>query len=421
MEINLLTLIISAIGIVAWLAYLPYAILTLYSLKNIPSYEKNVAKSKISSDKFIIFRFVTRGKANRIINEGISSVINSCKAWHFSRFRVEVIVDDPKDKFDSRATTILVPKRYETKHRTRYKARALNYAIENTRVSKDTWILHLDDESKVTAQTIYAILSYLNDNPKVAAEGAINYPYKFGKNYITSLLESERSLSCLFCISQVEFDPLWLHGSNLLVRSDVEKSIGWDFGSVSIAEDARFGYEIVRKMGSNSIGWHGGTLLEQPTFTIGDTIKQRQRWFIGSIRNFRHMHTSYHKLMQSYFLATWTLGFVASVLGVFGLLGFLYVPIVLKPVLLFCAVIWAMTYQIGLYLNIRHLGIPRSEKVIYHIAAIVLLPLLGIVSTFPTVFSFFKRPTTFEVVQKDIYSKPQKHSPPLTFFGTKVS
>jgi len=61
--------------------------------------------------------------------------------------------------------------------------------------------------------------------------------------------------------------PMHMHGSNLLVRSDIEDSIGWNFGP-TLAEDEIFGYKIYDKYGSKSLDWHGGILLEQPPLNI---------------------------------------------------------------------------------------------------------------------------------------------------------
>ncbi|MGD0729152.1 MAG: glycosyltransferase family 2 protein, partial [Candidatus Micrarchaeaceae archaeon] len=343
---NFLILILSIFALITWLVYFPFAILIIYCLKNISRYETDTKKiKKVTTDKFIIFRIVTRGGSEKIINDGIKSIIDSCKHWDFKNYNIDVITQGSLDHFNVAGDKIFVPDNYKTKNNTKYKARALQYAIEHTNISKNTWILHLDDESKVTPQTIGSILLYLKNKPKLAAEGAINYPHEFGRNYITSFLEGERSVSCMFCISQLEIDPVWLHGSNLLVRSDVEKEVGWDFGSDSIAEDARFGFELTKRYGKKSFGWHGGTMLEQPTFTIRDTIRQRQRWFLGAFRNINFLPSTEHKIIEVYFLSTWVLGFFGSFLGILALFNYLYIPVIFKPILIFCLIVWALTYQ----------------------------------------------------------------------------
>ena len=149
------------------------------------------------------------------------------------------------------------------------KARALQFAIESRRKLKkqnsDHWIFHMDDESYVVPQTILSILKFIREKKGIASEGPIFYPLKFEKaNRITALAESMRAFGCFECVTHMHNPPpIHMHGSNLLVRSDVEDKIGWEFGPI-LAEDQRFGYELYKKYGRNSMGWHGGILLEQP-------------------------------------------------------------------------------------------------------------------------------------------------------------
>lgn len=71
-----------------------------------------------------------------------------------------------------------------------------------------------------------------------------------------------------------------LHGSYIVVRNDIEKSIGLDFGpNGSITEDA-FWALVAKKKGYRG-RWVDGYLEEQSTQSIKDFIKQRRRWFQG--------------------------------------------------------------------------------------------------------------------------------------------
>ena len=122
----------------------------------------------------------------------------------------------------------------------------------------------MDDESFVTSQTILSLLKFIRDGKGVASEGPIFYPLKFeNANVLTALAESIRPFTCYDCVSQMtnkvvlKTPPLHMHGSNLLVRSDVEDNIGWNFGP-TLAEDKLFGSRVYEIYGSNSMGWHGG-------------------------------------------------------------------------------------------------------------------------------------------------------------------
>src|SRR3712207_3004260 len=52
---------------------------------------------------------------------------------------------------------IVVPKVYQTPNRSLYKARALQYALENSTIPDDAWLVHLDEETQPTRSGIKGI------------------------------------------------------------------------------------------------------------------------------------------------------------------------------------------------------------------------------------------------------------------------
>ncbi len=81
--------------------------------------------------------------------------------------------------------------------------------------------------------------------------------------------------------------PVHLHGSNLLIRADVEKEVGWNQGE-TVAEDQLFGSKAHEKY-PRRLGWHGGLVLEQPPLTLGDHYRQRKRWVQGAVQNMKFL------------------------------------------------------------------------------------------------------------------------------------
>src|SRR5207245_5131377 len=104
-----------------------------------------------------------------------------------------------------------------------------------------------------------------------------------------------------------------MHGSNLLVRSDIEDSIVWNFGT-TLAEDEIFGYKIYEKYGSKSLGWHGGILLEQPPLNIKDHFMQRRRWILGRLQNIDKFPLI-HRFKVTFELITYFLVFVSGIIS----------------------------------------------------------------------------------------------------------
>ncbi|MGI0090139.1 MAG: glycosyltransferase family 2 protein, partial [Nitrososphaerales archaeon] len=337
----------------------------------------------------------------------------------------------------------VVPKEYKTKNNAIRKGRALQYATDQRRINgdsgKDKWIFHLDEESVVTSQTLLSLLAFIREGKGLIAEGPISYPLKISQsNRLTFLAESVRPFQCYDCVSHMTHPPpMYMHGSNLFVRSDVEDKVGWDHGT-SVAEDQLFGVKVHEKYG-DVFGWHGGMLLEQAPLNLVDHFKQRRRWVIGTLQNLKYLPK---RLKARIYLraATYWLGFLSAlasiamyiyyfspyVLFFFGrVFGINYrlpqlasLPIAtpqsighsaqvgqfvitwasvystvfwqavlstaLGACLLLALVIWLVSYQVGLRQNLKFAAnLSLSRRAFMHLEQFVLCPLIGIIETFP--------------------------------------
>jgi cellulose synthase/poly-beta-1,6-N-acetylglucosamine synthase-like glycosyltransferase len=240
-----------------------------------------------------------------------------------------------------------------------------------------------------------------------------------------------------------------MHGSNLLVRSDIEDEIGWRFGS-TLAEDQMFGYKVYEKYGQGSMGWHGGILLEQPPLNLKDHFFQRRRWFLGTMQNldkFPRWHrykvmfksvtlflgfasglASTALMIQAYIvpflsLSTHELGIASS--DIVSLSGKLPISSALASIanssstiapielgistmLLFASFVWLGSYQLGLFLNLRYSKMKWAQKVLLHLQALILCPVIGLVETFPAVcaiieYTVKKKQATEKISAYDFY------------------
>ena len=269
-----------------WFSTIPVAFLTMTRfIRNRKIFvEKDLRR--IHNDPIIIFQITTRSATKiTVVERGIYSIINAAIKINYSNYKISIVTEDENDKQKfhhlKNCEIVTVDKKYNTN--AIKKSRALQFAVEYRRkTGEDTnkfWIFHMDDESYVTNQTLLSLLKYIREDKGIASEGPIVYPLKFElANPITALAESVRPFGCYDCVSQMKNPPpLHMHGSNLLVRSDAEDSIGWNFGS-TLAEDQLFGYKLYEKYGKKALGWHGGILLEQPPLNIKDHFMQRRRW-----------------------------------------------------------------------------------------------------------------------------------------------
>jgi cellulose synthase/poly-beta-1,6-N-acetylglucosamine synthase-like glycosyltransferase len=427
--VSVLDAVLVGIATFFWLSYVPIAINSLYKLmKNRKLFvEKDLRR--IHNDPAIIFQITTRSATRTpVVKRGIASVVSAASKVNFSNYRISVVTDDPQDEetlADCTCEVVTVPSSYHTD--AIKKGRALQYSVEHRqRMGTNTnkfWIFHMDDESYVTPQTILALLKYIREKKGIASEGPIFYPLKFeSANRITAIAESIRPYACYDCVTQMTRPPpLHMHGSNLLVRSDVEDEIGWKFGP-TLAEDQMFGFLVYQRYGPGSMGWHGGILLEQPPLDLKDHFLQRRRWVLGTMQNL-HKFPRMHRFKLMFKSVTYFLGFASAVAST-ALMVNNYVPLVwtipdlnsrltgfmslpdslanislnsmvtslaavnpvqagIGAVLLLTSIIWLASYQLGLFLNLRYSGVSSLKKFLLHVQTLVLCPIIGLIETFP--------------------------------------
>jgi beta-1,4-mannosyltransferase len=349
--------------------------------------------------KRVIFQITTIGHME-IVQESVHKIKRTCEEVGYDNYKI-LVVSEVNETFDG-ASTITVPKNYSTANNAKYKARALQYAIEqrekNQENTADIWIYHLDDESMVTKQGLLSILDHIDNNREPIAEGLITYPNKVNVgSKLVKYLDAVRPTFCYTCCAMLQSKgkPDWLHGSNLLLRADIEKSVGWDFPN-TCAEDSLFGYVAYKKYGG-IFGWHGGVLEEQSPFTFSDFIKQRQRWIRGNIENLGRLGM-WEKAKATYRMASWFLGAVSFFTLLPSLLIKQSYPLLLAPFFVLDTIILFGVYQIGLEMNFAKVS--KKQRIYEHIKVFVLSPLLWFLEAVPMALYFFKKAPKFYVIKK---------------------
>jgi beta-1,4-mannosyltransferase len=426
-----------------WFSTIPVAFLTLTRLLRNRRIFVETDLRRIHNDPEIIFQITTRSATRTpVVIRGVESIIESCSKVNYDSYEISVVTDDEKDKdtlSNHKCEVIVVEKEYSTN--AIKKGRALQYAVEFRRKcaknSLKQWVFHMDDESCVTTQTVLSLLKFIRSSgTAVVSEGPIFYPLKFEfANPLTAIAESIRPFTCYDCVSQMTNPPpLHMHGSNLLVRSDIEDMIGWNFGP-TLAEDQLFGYKVYEKYGPKSLGWHGGILLEQPPLNIKDHFMQRRRWVLGSLQNMNKFPII-HKFKVMFKLSTYFLGFISGIVSIF-LYFHLQFPKLLSLIplhdifsqtnivsvgpklnevintlssesifntlsngtateitiglmLIFPYILWLFSYQMGLFLNLQYSEIASKKRVFMHLQTLVLSILIGLVETFPAFYAMIE-------------------------------
>ncbi len=380
-----------------WLLWLPSAPIMIYffirALQNHKAYEKEAFDYQPEKAPKIVFQFCSRD-APPIVYEAIKRVHTACRTLGYEKYQVDLLTDKrPPRGTEKKANVkmVVVPKKYQTDPPVKYKARALQYAVEQRKKHPSkyaqTWIYLLDEESMVTEQTVRALLTYIsNKDAKPIAEGGIKYPYNFFQtNLFCSMAETLRTYVCYDCVTQMSSGgmPSHMHGSNLLVRSTVEAQIGWAHKKVDASEDQRFGWEATLELGKGIFGCHGGTIEEQPATTVRDFVKQRQRWFVGNIHNLQNTKISTKKKISiSLRWIAWWAGFPSGLASFAILLIPQNIPNWLQIFLLFNTFTWLIGYQVGLRLTIKNLGMPKHKTIMWHLITLVMTPFVGILETY---------------------------------------
>lgn len=353
----------------------------------------------------ILFQVTTKGNIG-IVQDTVDQINTVCKSISYTKYDIWVVTDAQEEFKGCR--TLIVPQNYSCN--AIYKGRALQYAVEIRRKeqisSKDLYIFHLDDESLITKQTLCSILSYLEGNPKPISEGLIVYPVREKEAIkISNLMDTLRPFCCFECLDMMASgNPAYIHGSNLLVRSDVEEAVSWENGK-TLAEDTLFAIKAEIKYGSEAFGWHGGVVEEKSPLTLKDLFRQRRRWFYGLIQNFKYFCFG-EQIRQSLRALIWASGLFS---GIIAIIAFFipqaippWVPVFNVPLLriffFITSLMWLSSYQIGAFLNGAYL--PLKKRISFHFLALVSSVAIGLLECTTPIIALVSRPKTFDVIKK---------------------
>ncbi|CAH0396223.1 unnamed protein product [Bemisia tabaci] len=125
---------------------------------------------------FICIRIVTRGDYPQLV-------------------RANVVTDKAIGlPSHNRVRETVVPPHYRTKSGALYKARALQYCLEEgvNMLSDSDWIVHLDEETLLTENSVRGILNFVISGRHHFGQGLITYANEEVVNWVTTLADSFR-------------------------------------------------------------------------------------------------------------------------------------------------------------------------------------------------------------------------------------
>ncbi|KAF4527922.1 hypothetical protein B566_EDAN016584 [Ephemera danica] len=236
---------------------------------------------------FICIRVVTRGDYPNLVRRNVVRNLARCTNAGLKNFMIEVVTDKPIGITPHRRVReIVVPSTYHTKTGALFKARALQYCLEeDVNVLNDSdWVVHLDEETLLTDNSVRGIRNFVLDGKHPFGQGLITYANEDVVNWITTLADSIRVADDMGKL-RLQFTMFHLplfswKGSYVVAQLGAEKSVSFDNGpDGSIAEDCFFAMRAFKE--GYTFNFIEGEMWEKSPSSVLDFLQQRKRWMQG--------------------------------------------------------------------------------------------------------------------------------------------
>jgi beta-1,4-mannosyltransferase len=361
-------------------------------------------------DALVCWRFVSRGENAAVLAESIASVHREMAALPLFPHVIEVVTDVPVTELTgthARLVHIVVPPEYETSRGARYKARALQYALEQSAIPDDAWIVHLDEESHCTRSLVQGVAQAVREEEVSGrlriGQGVILYHRGRRENPILTLADSIRTGDdyARFALStRLGLALFGFHGSFILVRNDVAKRVGFDFGPEgSITEDA---FWVLRQMELGTrCRFVDGYVVEQAPHSVRDFMQQRRRWFVGLSLVVRHAPVRLRfKAPLALMTGLWSVSWLVNLYTVGNLIFGYYEPLWLRAPANLVFAYFLSLYLIGLRMHLADRPAGRWRSSLMFLGQVLLLPFFAVLEAGSVLWGLVKPTAGFHVIQK---------------------
>ncbi len=357
----------------------------------------------------VCYRIVSRGQNAEALQSTVDNIRNTMIRYPLFRWRIETVVDEPVDLAPyPELQQIVVPPEYTTPADSRYKARALHYALVTSPVPDDSWLLHLDEESHITPSLVAGVRDAVLEEERTGqlriGQGAILYHRHLRRHPFLTLADSLRTgddVSRFYVQARAGVPMFGMHGSFILVRNDIAKDVGFDVGPEgSVTEDACWALQQASR--GRHIRWVDGFVVEQSTESIADFVKQRRRWFAGLWLVVLYADVKlWLRLVLTLFITVWAITWLGALytytnlvtglethptVALLGDLGFSY---------------YITAYTLGLWINLRNRSdVGRAATAVLYVAQVVAIPVFGLLEAAGVLLAMFRPERGFHVVKK---------------------
>uniref|UniRef100_A0A0A9Z343 Beta-1,4-mannosyltransferase egh n=1 Tax=Lygus hesperus TaxID=30085 RepID=A0A0A9Z343_LYGHE len=358
---------------------------------------------------FICIRIVTRGDYPQLVRTNVYRNLTKCIDAGLEHFMIEVVTDKalnlPKDR---RVVETVVPTNYRTKSGALFKSRALQYCLEEgvNSLAPTDWIVHLDEETILTDNSVRGILNFVLDGKSQFGQGLITYANEEVVNWVTTLADSFRvaddmgKLRAQFLFFRKPI--LSWKGSYVVTQVKAEQEVSFDNGlDGSVAEDCFFAMKAFKE--GYSFNFIEGEMWEKSPFTLMDFVQQRKRWLQGILLV---VHSKVLPWKTKMFLAISCYSWVTMPLSTSNVVLASLCPIPCPPLMDFvCAFIGAVSIYMYIFGVIKSFSLYRFgflKFTLCIIGALATIPVNVVIENIAVIWGLFGKKHKFYVVKKDV-------------------
>ncbi|XP_039745827.1 beta-1,4-mannosyltransferase egh [Pararge aegeria] len=358
---------------------------------------------------FICIRVVTRGDFPKLVRDNVTKNMNTCLDVGMENFMIEVVTDKainlPKHR---RVREVVVPAEYKTKTGALFKSRALQYCLEDkVNILADTdWIVHLDEETLLTENSVRGILNFVLDGQHQFGQGLITYANDHIVNWLTTLADSFRvadDMGKLRFQFYIFHKPLFSwKGSYVVTQVCAEKKVSFDNGlDGSVAEDCYFAMKAYVQ--GYTFNFVEGEMWEKSPFTLWDFMQQRKRWIQGILLV---VHSKEIPLVNKVFLAISCYSWVTLPFSTSNILLAAFCPIPCPHLLdLICGFIGAVNIYMYIFGVIKSFPIHRFgplKFVMFVGGALATIPFNIVIENIAVIWGVLGKKHKFYIVNKEV-------------------
>ncbi|KAL1110469.1 hypothetical protein AAG570_007997 [Ranatra chinensis] len=401
--------VLYALRLVAFLA-LPQVLLNLAGLTLYNAFpDKVTLKGSPLLAPFICIRIVTRGDYPQLVSTNVRRNLTKCLDAGLEHFMIEVVTDKPIGlPKDRRIIETVVPKDYRTKSGALFKARALQYCLEDgvNSLSDTDWIVHLDEETLLTENSIHGVLNFVLDGKHSFGQGLITYANEEVVNWVTTLADSFRvadDMGKLRLQFSLFHKPLlsW-KGSYVVTQVRAEREVSFDNGlDGSVAEDCFFAMCAYKQ--GYTFNFVEGEMWEKSPFTLWDFVQQRKRWIQGIMLV---VHSKVIPLRYKFLLGVSCYSWVTMPLSTSNIILAALCPIPCPPLMDFlCAFIGAVSIYMYIFGVIKSFSLYRFGLFKFSlciIGALLTIPVNALIENIAVIWGLFGKKHKFYIVNKDL-------------------